>query len=84
MIFSLKERLYPSVLPRSSINSLSFSLCMPCSTTGSTDYLQLFFPGKGGGKMNPDFPSALYYSSSDFNDFEPHGIELGRGPLGSF
>jgi hypothetical protein len=57
---------------------------VPCSTTGSTDFLQLSFPGKGRGQMNPDFPSTLYYSSSDFNDFEPYSIELGRGPLGSF
>ncbi len=34
--------------------------------------------------MNPDFPRALYYPSSDFNDFETDGVELGRGPFRSF
>lgn len=84
MVFSHKERLIPSVLPCSFINSSSPSLCMARSTTSEPDFLQLTFPGKGRGQMNPDFPSALYYPSSDFNDFEPDGIELGRSPLSSF
>lgn len=84
MIFSHKERLYPSVLLCSSINSLSHSLSMSRSATGGTDFLQLSFPRKGSGQMNPDFPSALYYPGSDFNDFEADGVELGRGPLCSF
>jgi len=57
---------------------------MSRSATGGTDFLQLSFPGKGSGQMNPDFPSALYYPGSDFNNFEPDGVELGRSPLGSF
>jgi len=34
--------------------------------------------------MNPDFARQLSYTSTDFNDFETDGIELGRGPLSSF
>jgi hypothetical protein len=57
---------------------------MARSATGQPDFLQLSFPGKGRGQMNSDFPSALYDSSSDFNDFATDSIKLGRSPLGSF
>ena len=84
MIFSHKERFYPSVHPCFLMNSSSNGLCMSRSATGEPGFLQLSFPGKGCRQMNPDFPRALYNPSSDFNDFETDGVELGRGPLGSF
>lgn len=84
MIFTHKERLDPPVLTCSWIYSSSQGLRMPCSTTGGTDFLQLFFPGKGRGQMNPDFPGSLYDAGSDFNDFEAYGIKLSRSPLCTF
>ena len=84
MVFSHKERLIPSVLPYSLIDSSSHGLCMSRSATGEPDFLQLSFPGKRCRQMNPDFPRALYYTSSDFNDFETDGVELSRGPFSSF
>jgi len=84
MIFSHKERLFRSVLPCSLIIRSSHGLCMARSTTGEPDLLQLLFPGKRCRQMNPDFPRALDYPGSDFNDFKTDGVELCRRPLRSF
>ena len=83
MIFPHKERPAPPVFACSLINSHSEGLCMSCSTTGEPDFLQLSFPGKRGGQMNPDFPGALDDAGSYFNDFAPDGIELGCSPFRS-
>ena len=84
MIFPHNERLFHLDFTGPLINSSSNGLCMSCSTTGEPDFLQFSFPGKGRGQMNPDFPRALYYTSSDFNDFETDGVELSRSPLSCF
>ena len=84
MIFSHIDRLFPLDFTYPLTNNSSHGLCMARSATGQPDFLQLTFPGKRCRQMNPDFPCALDYPGSDFNNFETDGVELGRGPLGSF